>query len=251
MASLKSQLFIQALAELRKKRITIVGVTSQEIELNPSYRYEVDWVVYPRQRRFHRVPTGKGAGHYERWCHLRVRRLGPRPFAHGSGKTVGERFGMSPSTRKPRWGTLKTFGPQQVYAAAARQSSFASLPWGKSAGTNVTAADMRGALDSGDVIEFETDDALEQDVDEATVTNWKAIMEADKPEVQRLWTGITAVGMHLEREVPLPLLLTRLGMAGHTFDPEPLEDLLSRWTGHRPGSRTVDIAALGQWFQAR
>ena len=147
MASLKSQLFIQALAELRKRRITIVGITSQEIELNPSYKYEVDHVVYPRQRRYVRIPTRKGQERFDKWCHLRVRRLGPRPFAHGSGKTVGERFGMSPSTKKPKWSSLRNFGPKQVYAAAARQSSFASLPWGKDAGTSVTAADMREALD--------------------------------------------------------------------------------------------------------
>ena len=38
------------------------------------------------------------------------------------------------------------------------RASFASLPWGKDAGTSVTAADMREALDSGGTIEFEVDD---------------------------------------------------------------------------------------------
>ena len=47
----------------------------------------------------------------------------------------------------------------------------------------------------------------------------------------------------------LAMLLTRLAMAGTAFDPEALEKMLERWTGHRPGARTVDIAARGRWFQ--
>ena len=91
-------------------------------------------------------------------------------------------------------------------------------------------------------------------LDEATVTNWQAILvPARQARGQQVvgW-GVKGRGPSFGlREVPTPLLLTKLAMTGNPFDPEPLEDLLSRWTGHRPGSRTVDITALGQWFRAQ
>ena len=256
MASLKSQLFIQALAELRKRRITIIGITSQEVELNPSYKYEVDFVLYPRQRRYVRIPTRKGQERYDKWCHLKVRRLGPRPFAYDSGKTVGEKYGLSPSTKKPKWSTLNNFGPKQVYAAAARQSSFASLPWGKDAGTSVTAADMREALDSGGTIEFEVDDDLEVDDPQGIVaaeqSAYQEQLQLDQTEVTRLWHGVISLGLQTERTIPLALLLTKLSMGGNVFVPSELEDLLSRWTSRRSGTNApVSLEELRAWFTPR
>ena len=247
MATAKSQSFIGGLAELRKKRISLIGITSQEGEINPSFLYEVDRTYYPRPRRFVRQPQ-RGEPHYDRWCHLRVVVAGPKPYAYRSGKTVGERMGMSAPTKKPKLRAIKGYSPKQVYQAAALQSSFASLPWGKAAGQSIKAADMHKALEQDGIIEFDDDD-----LDDAEVTDgaaeWLEVLEQDKPEISRLWGGIRKSGLHLEKEAPLAMLLTRLAMAGAAFDPEALEKMLERWTGHRPGARTVDIAALGAWFR--
>ena len=248
MASIKSQTFIGGLAELRKKRISIISCSSQEGELNSTFKYELDRVYYPRPRRYVRLPQ-QGKAHYDKWCHIRVVVAGERPFAWHAGKTMGETLGLSPASKKPKLKVVRGYSPAEVYAAAALQSSFQSLKWGKEAGQAIVAKDMHAALGSDAVIAFDDDEEL--DTDSATTTDWQAILEADRPEVSRLWAGVQATGLHLEREVPTPLLLTKLAMTGNPFDPEPLEALLSRWTGHRPGSRTVDITALGQWFQAQ
>ena len=42
MASIKSQTFIGGLAELRKRRISIISCSSQETELSPAFKYEID-----------------------------------------------------------------------------------------------------------------------------------------------------------------------------------------------------------------
>ena len=124
--------------------------------------------------------------------------VGASSFAYNSGKTVGEKYGLSPSTKKPRWSTLRSFRPRQVYAAAARQSSFASLPWGKDAGTSVTAADVREALDSGGTIEFEVDDDLEVDdpqgIMAAEQSAYQEQLQLDQTEITRLWSGIIHLG---------------------------------------------------------
>ena len=248
MATAKSQSFIGGLAELRKKRISLIGITSQEGEINPSFLYEVDRTYYPRPRRYVRQPQS-GEAHYDRWCHLRVDVAGPKPYAYRSGKTVGERMGLSAPTRKPKLKVIKGYSPKQVYQAAALQSSFASLPWGKAAGQSIKAHDMHKALEENAVIEFDDDGLDGAEVVTDGRAAWLETLEQDKPEITRLWTGIRQAGLHLEKETPLPLLLTKLAMGGNAFDPAALEWMLERWIGHRPGGRTVDVAALGRWFQ--
>ena len=192
----------------------------------------------------------KGKGHYDRWCHVRVVAAGPKPYAYHSGKTVGERMGLAPATKKPKLKAIRGYSPANVYQAAALQSSFASLPWGKAAGQSIKAADMHKALEENAVIEFDDVDLEEGEELNGTAKDaWATIVEQDRPEITRLWQGILNCQLHLEKEVALPLLLTKLAMGGNPFDPEPLEEMLERWTGHRPGSRMVDIRALAQWFK--
>ena len=248
MATSKAQSFIGGLAELRKKRISVIAITSQEGEINPSFLHEVDRTYYPRPRRYVRLPS-KGEPHYDKWCHLRVVVAGPKPYAYRSGKTVGERLGLSAPTKKPKLKVIRGFTPRAVYQAAALQSSFASLPWGKAAGQSIKAHDMHKALEENAVIEFDDDDLDGAEVVGDGAAEWLEVLEQDKPEITRLWSGIRSCGLHLEKETPLPLLLTKLAMGGNAFDPEALESMLERWTGHRPGSRTVDLQALGAWFK--
>ena len=110
---------------------------------------------------------------------------------------------------------------------------------------------MHKALEENAVIEFDDDDLDGAEAVTDGAAEWLETLDQDKPEITRLWSGIrSGCALHLEKEVPCcRCFLTKLAMGGNAFDPEALERMLERWTGHRPGSRTVDIAALGQWFK--
>ena len=250
-ASLRSRSLVGGLAGLRKRRVTVIACTSQESMVSRDILHEVDELFTLKPARWRVQPKGQS---YPAWCHVRVYRIAPKPYAWESGKSLTEKYGVGPATRKPKLQRVRGVSPKHIFQSAALQSSFAELPYQGGEAVSIKASDMRSALEQGGIIELEDD--TEQDGDDlentAEAEAYQEQLRLDRDEVTRLWSGVIALGLQAERSMPLPLLLTKLGISGNVFVPSELEGLLSRWTSRRSGSNApVSIEELRGWFAPR
>ena len=238
------------IASLRKNRQHLLSGTSLEEEVAHNFIRELDYVYYPKRRK--RIPQmGDGAKHYPSWCHLRVEAVGPRPL---EGQTVGERFGIKKSGVRAKRKVVKGLTPKHIYQAAALQSSFASLPRGKSSGQHVMAGDMRDAMQSADVLEF--DRVEEEDIMETTDnTDWQAVIDRDKVLLTNLWNGMLRAGLAAEKELSIEYLMFQLRLRRQTDDTiiiaeqAEIEDVLRRWIQYRPNF-PIQVGKIQSWFKS-
>ena len=249
-AALRSRSLVGGLAGLRKRRVTVIACTSQESMVSRDFLHEVDELFSLKPARWRVQPKGQS---YPAWCHVRVYRIAPRPYAWESGKSLTEKYGVGPATRKPKLQRVRGVSPKHIFQAAALQSSFAELPYQGGEAVSIKASDMREALEQGGIIELEDADLEADDLENtAEAEAYQEQLQLDQTEITRLWSGVIALGLQAERSVPLPLLLTKMAMNGSPFAPSDLEGLLSRWTSRRSGSSApVPIDELRGWFTPR
>ena len=104
---------------------------------------------------------------------------------------------------------------------------------------NVSAKDMRGALDKMDVITFDMDD-LEQE------ENTQA--QQDKPLLSALWVGVQRMGAAKERGLQIEYLMFNLQNHGDfPYSQDEVEQTLTRWTNYKPG-QDIDMKRLRKLF---
>lgn len=218
-SSLGQREFVEGLAGLRKQRIHLLAGTSQEPELAMNFLRECDYIIYPKKPK--RYPQmGRGEAHYPAWCHLRIEKIGPRPL---QGQTVGEKFfGIRPTTR-PKRRRMNGITPQNIYQAAALQSSFAALPKGKEVGTHVTADQMRSALDEAEVITF---DAISE-IEEPAEAVREVQMKADVDVLEALYPVMEAAKHH--RTISFDYLMTQATRYHVSYSAEDVDGALRRW----------------------
>ena len=144
---------IGSFAAARKKQMNFIGLTSQESMLDPYFKVEVEWALYPVKRRPKPNERNPKTGRfYPGWAYLNVRKIGPRPFR--TGRTLADEY-----ERDMPVGSPKVYGreprmiefplqPALVYRAACLSSSFEQLPSEAASGMNVMAKHIRQGLDS-------------------------------------------------------------------------------------------------------
>ena len=242
--------FMQGISGLRKARVSLLTASSQETELAANYLSQCQWLIYPSKPRIRPGRFQRRGEHYPMWCASIWRRYGPYPAA--GGLTVEEKLLGSRRSNKSK---VKKYTrrppPQEIYEAAALQSSFAPLPKGKAVGTHVGAKDVREALrgDSG-VTTLILDDPVEveeeQDDDTQGISAEEraSARDADEKAITDLYIGLRNLGLHQEKRLPLATLKTRLNL----HDGDAVEDLLERWVGRRPGQRYVDTTMITKLF---
>ena len=244
------------IASLRKNRQHLLSGTSLEEEVANNFLKELDYIYYPKRRK--RIPQmGAGVGHYPSWCHLRVEAVGPRPM---EGQTIGERYGIKKGRKRAGRKKVNGFSPKHIYHAAALQSSFAVLPRGKASGQHVMAGDMRDAMASANVLEF--DRVEEEYLDEPTEDTkiaWAELIERDKQLLTELWAGMRRSGVAGQKEVSMKYLMFQLALRGGELDEEnkptgleldqdEVEDMLQRWIQYQPSKGNVDVHAIQAQF---
>ena len=112
---------------------------------------------------------------------------------------------------------------------------------------NVSAKDMRGALDEMDVITFDMDDLDEEENTQAQ-QDFQEILEQDKPLLSALWLGVQRMGAAKERGLQIQYLMFNLQNHGDSpYSQDEVEQTPDRWTNYRPG-HDIDTKRLGKLF---
>ena len=102
---------------------------------------------------------------------------------------------------------------------------------------NVSAKDMRGALDEMDVITFDMDD-LEEEENTQAQRDFQEILEQDKPLLSALWLGIQRMGAAKEKRLQIQDLMFNLqNHEGFPYSQDEVEQTLIRWTNYRARPR--------------
>ena len=111
---------------------------------------------------------------------------------------------------------------------------------------NVSAKDMRCALDEMDVISFDMD-SLEEEENAQAQEDYREIMEQDKPLLSALWMGIERLKV-AESTAQMQYLMFNLQTHGDfPYSTAEVEQTLGRWINYRVG-QDVKVARLGKLF---
>ena len=228
--SLRSRSMISAIAGLRKQRVQLLGISSQESLLSHDLREQTDYAHLVKPGRY-RPPSRRNKEiAYPPWCHILVRSLGPRPWAAASGRSIFNAHGVSTNHRKPKI-RMRRPPPKVVYAAASLQASFQALPYAAGEATNVMAKDVREAMlsaEAGGVLQL-ADEGVGEDLSDTEILSWKEQVDRDRPEFQRLWQVILQLGLQSEKSQAILPLCTRATLLGEQFEPQAVAAMLVRW----------------------
>ncbi len=162
---------------------------------------------------------------------------------------MGEQFGIGVARTKPKRKVVRGITPANIYEAAALQFSFAALLHGKAAGKNVMAKDMREALNDVDVIDFDTEDIDEPEVDNDTPAYevFQETMEQEKMLLGSLWARLQSnEAMVRKGHLQMDYMIFQLQSAGFPYSQAQVEETPARWLNYRPGRdvRVQDIKEL-------
>ena len=114
-------------------------------------------------------------------------------------------------------------------------------------GTNVSAKDMRSALDEQDVISFDMDSLDEQENAQAQ-QDFKEVMENDKPLLSALWMGVEQMRADDESSVQMEYLMFNLQTQGDfPYIASEVAQTLGRWINYRAGQE-VNLTRLAKLF---
>ena len=159
-----------SIANLRKRGISIIGLSSQEYNIGVDVMGEVGYVCYPRQLRPKQSASGHARGSVASpadfisasWANVAVDMVGPRPVR---GKYIGEQYGVNVQGPKPK---KSTWSPPAVAVerAGAYYSSYVDIPSRAQAGAGVSGKDFASIDIDSDVLILEHDDSVEAETDE-------------------------------------------------------------------------------------
>ena len=112
---------------------------------------------------------------------------------------------------------------------------------------NVSAKEMRSALNEMDVISFDME-SLEEEENAQAQQDFNEIMENDKPLLSALWMGIEQMRADDESSVQMECLMFNLQTQGDfPYSASEVAQTLGRWINYRSGQE-VNIARLGKLF---
>ncbi len=163
---------------------------------------------------------------------------------------MGEQFDIGVARTKPKRKVVRGITPANIYEAAALQFSFAALPHGKAAGKNVMAKDMREALNDVDVIDFDTQDIDEPEVDNDTPAHevFQETMGQDKMLLGSLWARLQSNEAIVRKgQLQMDYMMFQLQSAGFPYSQTQVKETLGRWLNHRPG-RDVKVQDIKELF---
>ena len=250
--------FVKALASLRKQRVWVIGITSQEGNVDNGFIGECDWRVYPSLRK-HMPGKTFQAPH---WCYVQLDIIGQRPLR---GRTLAEKFQIYPFG-PPAKARRALLNPMHVYAAAASQYSFDTIPFGEAAGETLSAKDIReaqkvGGLAFADVIDFgeagdDAEEAKELETERAREAAHRAQSEQtenDKAMLMQIYNVLSARGKMAEKgTIGADYLTTQLSTIGVAVSEPELCELAGRWgIQYIRSKRTLSLKDLSRLFTVR
>ena len=228
--SLRSRSMIAALAGLRKQRIQLIGISSQEAMLSHDFRGEVDTAHLVKPGHYRPAESRGKKAAYPPWCHITIRTLSPKPWQAAGGNSIFNQHGVKTGHRRVRLRRLRP-SPDLVYRAASLQASFQALPYSGGEATAVMAKDVREAMlsaEAGGVLQL-ADEGMEGDFSEEEALTWKEQVDRDTPEITRLWRVIHTLRLQSEKSQALAPFCTKAVLVGEEFEPQAVAAMLVRW----------------------